>query len=370
MGLEGLDGVVVGETTLSDVRGATGELYVRGYPAAELSRVLTYEGMVHLLFQGELPHPEEAQSLRTELARHREWPEESLPSLERLPRGMTPMETLRTLVSLLGVGWTRFPPTQEDLLPFIARAPGGLARAYRAQRGLPPVAPDPSLGHVANYLYQLEGRPPADRRVRALESYFVLVAEHGMNASTFAARVTISTQSDPASALTAALSTLKGPLHGGAPSLVSDMLDRVGTPQAAAQWIADALGRRERLMGFGHRVYRTEDPRAVRLKEIAREVASPSRFALAEAVERAGLAALRAKNPQRPLYLNVEFYAAVVLEAAGLPPELFTPTFGLARLAGYSAHILEQARGNRLIRPEVRYAGPGPRPVPVGYSLR
>jgi citrate synthase len=360
----GLDGVVVARTAISDVKGTEGKLYVRGYPAVDLSRRISYEDMVHLLLWGELPTPAQSREMIASLRDLRPWPEESADVLVRLPRTMTAIERVRTLLSLLGTGWERYPPTREDLLPFVARLPGGLARSWRARRGLPLPEPDPQANHVAHYLQQLSGSEPDPRKVRALESYFVLLAEHGLNASTFTARVVMSSWSDPASALTAAVGTLKGPLHGGAPSRVLDMFDAIGSPEKAEAWIRDALDRHERLMGFGHRVYRTEDPRVARLREIARSVADPARLALAEAVEEAGLRLLREKRPDSPLYLNVEFYASVVLEACGIPRELFTPTFALARLAGYSAHILEQVRENRLVRPEAEYVGPAPRPVP------
>jgi citrate synthase len=217
----------------------------------------------------------------------------------------------------------------------------------------------------------LRGELPSPKRVRALEGYLCLLADHGMNASTFALRVAVSTRSDLISGATAALATLKGPLHGGAPSLVSEMLDAVGSPDKAEAWVEERLARRELLYGFGHRAYKTEDPRGLVLHEIARSVADPVRFELAEAVERAALAALRRTRPDSRLFTNVEFYSAVVLEAVGLPRELFTPTFAVARTAGWTAHALEQAADNRLIRPDIEYVGPEkgrewPRPIPRG----
>jgi len=215
----------------------------------------------------------------------------------------------------------------------------------------------------------ITGEVPDPTRVRALESYLVLLADHGMNASTFALRVAISTQSDLASAATAGLATLKGPVHGGAPSRVSDMLDQIGSPDRADAWIAERLARKEVLFGFGHRAYKADDPRSFVLHRVAREVADPDRLRLAEAVERSALAALQAAKPGARLFTNVEFYSAVVLEAVGLPRELFTPTFAVARTAGWTAHALEQAVDNRMIRPEVEYVGPAkgrrwPRPLP------
>jgi citrate synthase len=215
----------------------------------------------------------------------------------------------------------------------------------------------------------LFGTEPEPRRVAALQGYLDLLADHGMNASTFSLRVTISTQSDLVSAATGALGTLKGPVHGGAPSKVSEMLDEIRTADRAATWVQERLARKEVLYGFGHRVYKTDDPRGLRLHEIARSVGDPHRLALAEAVEKVALAELRAAKPGARLFTNVEYYSAVVLEGIGLPPALFTPTFAVARTAGWTAHALEQSTDNRLMRPEVEYVGPPkgrvwPRPLP------
>lgn len=361
----GLEGVVVGRSSITLVGGEDGTLFFRGYPAAELSQQVAYEEAFHLLVEGELPIASELQELKSAWYALRPLPMDLEVLVGKLPKGTLPMEALRTGLSLMGAGSKGFPPTLEELLPFVARAPTWLAMWWRASRGLPPVPPDTTLGHVASYLYMLEGRLPDPDLSRALEEYFVLLSDHGMNASTFTARIVVSTQSDPASAMSAAAGALKGPLHGGAPGLVLDMLDAVGDPENAERWVEGALARKERLMGFGHRVYKVDDPRALELKRIARRYASPERFALAEAVERAGLSALRKARPNLPLYVNVEFYAGVVLEAVGLPRELFSATFGVARTAGWAAHIMEQASNNRLVRPDVDYTGPKPRPVPM-----
>ncbi|MDE1880523.1 MAG: citrate/2-methylcitrate synthase [Euryarchaeota archaeon] len=361
----GLEGVVVGETKITHVGGEEGTLHFRGYDASELSEQISYEEVVHLLQKGELPTVSELQELKAAWYPLRPLPPELEQLVGKIPKGSLPMEALRSGISLMGAGLKAFPPRDLDMLPFIARAPTWLAMWYRASRGLPSVPPDTTLGHVSSYLYMLEGRLPDPDLARALEEYFVLLSDHGMNASTFAARVVLSTQSDPASAMSAAVGALKGPLHGGAPSLVLDMLDAVGVPGNAERWIAEAVARKERLMGFGHRVYRTEDPRAKRLKQIAQRYARAERFTLAEAVEKAGLEALRKARPNQPLYTNVEFYAGVVLEAVGIPRELFSATFGIARTAGWAAQLLEQAGNNRIIRPDASYTGPEPRPVPI-----
>jgi len=366
---KGLDDVVIDDSSISLVEGDRGWLVYRGFDIAEVVRAARFEEVVYLLSFGELPGAPSLRRLEEALASRRALS----PELERveasLPVTLPPLDALRTLVSAMGSDAPGYPPTFEDGLSLVAGCPTLLARFVRRSRGLAPVPPRSELRHVENFLWMLNGEVPDPRRARALERYFLLLADHGMNASTLALRVAISTQADLVSAAVAALATLKGPAHGGAPFRVSDMLDSVASPQNARPWIADALARGQRLYGFGHRAYRVEDPRAVLLREIAQDVADPPRFALALAVEGAALAALRERKPHVPLYTNVEFYAAVVLEAVGLPRELFTPAFALARTAGWTAHALEQASSNRLIRPDVRYVGPErgrrwPEPVP------
>lgn len=369
---KGLDHVVMGESRITLVAGETGGLAYRGFDIDELVGHASYEEVVHLLLHGDPPTAGQRAALTAELVERRPLPPTALRVLEALPNDLPPLEALRTTFSALGDGKVnRYPPTLEQGLDLIARAPALVAGSVRHSRGERPLDSDRHLGQVANFLYLLDGKVPEPRRVRALESYFILLADHGMNASTFALRVALSTNSDYISAATAALATLKGPIHGGAPSKVSEMLDAVGTPGAAEGWVAAAMARKERLMGFGHRAYKTEDPRAKILKRIGREVADPARFALAEAVETVALGALHRQKPGQRLYTNVEFYGAIVLEASGLPRELFTPTFALARTAGWAAHALEQSADNRLIRPEVAYLGAPPgRRWPAGAERR
>ena len=367
----GLEDIVIGRSAISRVGGATGELEYRGYSIADVVGHLGYEGTVELLWTGRPPDPGAPSELGRRLAARRAIPAEQLVALDRLPAEMVPMDALRTALSILGgAARTTYPPTESQGIDLVARAATALAHLERRRTGRPPVPPRPELGHVANYLAMLTGAPPDPRRVWALESYFDLVADHGMNASTFALRVVLSTQADLFSAATAAIGALKGPLHGGAPERVLDMLDRVGDPASATDWVRAALDRGERLMGFGHRAYKAEDPRAVLLRRIAEEVAPPSRYALARAVESAALAELGRRKPGQRLFTNVEFYAAVVLEAAGLARELFPPTFAVARTAGWVAHALEQASANRLIRPEVAYAGPTGQRFPDRFPSR
>jgi citrate synthase len=357
---KGLEHVVLGDSAITLVAGETGGLAYRGFDIGELVPRATYEGVVELLLDGTPPAHDPPVELSAELRRRRVLDEATVRQSAAVPPGLAPLEAMRSLLSLLGGPTWSYPPTRTQGVALVAKTPTLLAQYVRRSAGQPLVPERDELGHAANYLYQLTGEVPRPERARALEQYLVMLADHGMNASTFALRIVVSTQSDLISAVVAALGALKGPAHGGAPSKVSDMLDGVGTPENAETWIAEALARKERLMGFGHRAYKTEDPRAVRLKEIARRIANPARFALAEAVEHAGVAALKRKNPTQRLFLNVEFYGAVVLEAVGLPRQLFTPTFAVARTAGWAAHALEQASDNRLIRPDVNYTGPAP----------
>ncbi len=355
---KGLDDVVVGRSTVTWVGGETGDLVYRGFDVRDLVPGVPYESIVHLLLYGEPPSADPSREVGRELAARRDAPAPVERVVDALPAGLPPLEALRTILSALGDGRFGYPPTLEEGFGLIARTPTLLARYVRRSRGAAPIPPRPDLGHAANYLWMLQGDAPDPRKVAALEGYLDLLADHGMNASTFALRIVISTQSDLASAATAALAALKGPVHGGAPSRVSDMLDAIGSPDRAAGWIADRLARKEVLYGFGHRAYKTEDPRAVVLHRIARGVADPHRLRLAEEVERVALEALHRAKPGARLFTNVEYYSAVVLEAVGLPREMFTPTFAVARTAGWTAHALEQASDNRLIRPDVEYVGP------------
>jgi citrate synthase len=365
----GLEHVVVGSSGITLVAGETGGLVYRGFSIDALIGKASYEGVVHLLLQGDPPSPSELAGLRADLARRRAIAPALAHLVPALPPKVPPLDGLRTLLSAAGNGRATYPPTLDQGYDLIAQAPTLLAQLVRHQAGQAPVPPRPELGHAANFLYMLRGTPPEERQARALEDYFILLADHGMNASTFALRTVLSTQADLLSGVVAALAALKGPLHGGAPAKVSDMLDAVGDPAAAEAWVRAALGRRERLMGFGHRAYKTEDPRAVLLRQIAERVADPDRLALALAVERAALAALRAAKPGQRLFTNVEFYGAVVLEGCGLPRSLFTPAFALARTVGWTAHALEQAADNRLIRPDIHYTGaPAGREWPAGVA--
>jgi citrate synthase len=354
----GLEGVVAGETSLSQVDGIRGRLLYRGYRIGDLVEHGTYPVVANLLWTGEW---DPTQRLATAPV-----PEAVLTVLRALPRKAKPMDALRTAVSAWGATQTLdWPPNAEQARTLTATSPSVLAAFARLRQGLEPIEPDPSLDLVEGFLYQLTGSRPDPGNARALDAYFIVGAEHGFNASTFTARVITSTQSDIASAVAGAIGTMKGPLHGGAPSEVVDQLSQIGSPEHAEAWLNDAIDRGERLMGFGHRVYRAYDPRAAALRKVAESMPNPPEWlALAIAVEDVALRVLAERHPERALKTNVEFYAAPVLQGVGLSPDLFPATFSLARHAGWTAHVLEQAADNRLIRPDVRYVGPAERDLP------
>jgi citrate synthase len=354
----GLEGVIAGETSLSKVDGANGRLMYRGYRIGDLVEHGTYPAVANLLWTGDW-------DASARLATGPLLPP-VLTALRALPREAKPMDALRTAVSVWGatVG-TTYPPTVDQARALTAASPTALAAFARIREGKDPVDPDPSLDLAEGFLYQLTGSRPDPETARALDAYFIVGAEHGFNASTFTARIVISTNSDIASAVCAAIGTMKGPLHGGAPSEVVDQLAQMGTVDKAEQWLKDALDRRERLMGFGHRVYRAYDPRAAALRKVAEGMEhKPDWLQLAIQVEDIALRLLAERHPDRALKTNVEYYAAPVLMGVGLKPDLFPATFSLARHAGWTAHALEQASANRLIRPDVRYIGPAERDLP------
>ncbi len=352
----GLEGVVAADTVLSDVDGEAGRLIIRGYSLEQLAGHRTFEEVLQLLLEGFVEPP--GHSWRHALGAARAEVFTDLPRSDRWLLQLPPIEALRALVSRLSDG-----ADGATALRVIA-APSVLTPAVmRLRAGLHPLAPDPTLGHAADLLRMLHGTPALQCDVSALEAYLVTVVDHGLNASTFAARVVASTHAGFTSAAIAALSALKGPLHGGAPGPVLDMLDAIGQPEHADAWLEQALKRGERLMGFGHRIYRVRDPRADVLRKALLALAAArrtpnARLVLAEAVERAALRILRRDKPQRSLETNVEYYTALLLEALHIPREAFTCIFAAGRVGGWIAHASEQVRRGRLIRPESRYVGP------------
>lgn len=353
----GLEGIVAATTALSKVEGTAGRLIYHGYNIHDLARTTTFEEIAHLLWFGHLPNQQELADLHTRLAAERTIPEPVMQTIRALSAKTEPMDALRTAVSAWGATDIVGKPTIDQAIALTARFPLFLAAFHRLRHGQEPLVSQPELGHAANYLYLLTGKVPNNEHIKGLNSYLVLLADHGMNASTFTARIVASTESDIASAIVAALGALKGPLHGGAPSKVQDMLNEIGTVDQAEPWLRAEVKQGGKVMGFGHRVYKTEDPRAEELREMAR-VADPQGFVLARRVEELALAILEEAKPGRRLYTNVEFYSAALMGSVGLPGDLFTPTFAVSRCAGWTAHILEQANNNRLIRPEADYTGP------------
>lgn len=354
----GLEGVVAGETSLGYVDGERGRLLYRGYRIGDLVAHGTYPAVANLLWTGDWDPNHHLPTAPI--------PPAVLAVMRALPAATKPMDALRTAVSAWGATQDLpWPPTVDQARAITAFSPSALAAFARLRAGQDPIEPDPTLDLVAGFLYQLTGSPPDPATARALDAYFIVGSEHGFNASTFTARVITSTRSDIASAVTGAIGTMKGPLHGGAPSEVVDQLAKVGSTEHAEAWIRDALARGERLMGFGHRVYRAYDPRAAALRTVAERMEhKPDWLQLAIEVEDVALRVLAEKHPDRPLKTNVEFYAAPVLMGVGLSPDLFPAAFSLARHAGWTAHVLEQAGTNRLIRPDVNYVGPAERDLP------
>jgi len=356
----GLDNVIAAETVLSDVDGEAGQLLIRGHRVEDLVATATFEDVCGLMWEGALPAPEGRAEIRTALAAARERAFRLLPGNGRALGARDPMESLRAAAAGL---WTTGDP-RADRVELAGVIPVFAAAWHRAQSGLEPVAPDPGLAHAADYLSMLSGRPQPAERVRGLDAYLCCVVEHGMNASTFVARVVASTGSDTVSAIVAAIGALKGPLHGGAPGPVLDMLDAIGEPANARGWLTAELQAGRRIMGLGHRIYRVRDPRAAALERAAsalgKSPAATSRLLMARAVEREAEKLLAERHPERPLRANVEFYTAVLLEAVGVPRPLFTPTFAASRVVGWTAHVEEQRRVGRLVRPGSRYVGPRP----------
>jgi citrate synthase len=352
---DGLEGVVAAHTVLSEVDGQAGRLIIRGRSLDELPAGTTFEDLVGLLFAGfysDLP-----TDIRAALGRARL---EVFPEVAALDTGLldrSPIEAVRALTARLADG-----DDVATAFRLLAAPAVFTAAVARAQAGEAPVAPDPDLRHAADALRMLRGSHPSKAEADALDTYLVTVSDHGLNASTFAARVVASTRAGLTSAVLGGMSALKGPLHGGAPGPVIEMLDEIGEPANARAWIEAALARGDRLMGFGHRIYRVRDPRADALKQAVRWLdARQGRIEFAEAVEAAALAILQEKKPDRALETNVEFYTALLLEALQFPPSAFTCVFAMGRVAGWLAHAREQLAGGRLIRPQSVYVGPAPK---------
>jgi citrate synthase len=359
-GPEGLEGVVAGASAICLVDGVHGQLLYRGYDAIELSERSTFEEVAYLLWHGDLPAPAALDRLKADLLAAGTLPSAVLDLLKGLPRTAQPMAVLRTTTSALG----HLDPDAANNAPdanvrkavrLTAQVPAVVAAFHRLRTGAAPLAPRAGLGHAANFLYMLHGTVPDAETARALDVVLILHADHEFNASTFAARVTAATLSDLHSAITSAVGTLKGPLHGGANEDVMRLLERMGTPDLVEPVVLEMLAAGKKVPGFGHRVYRTEDPRARILRPMSQQlgarVGDPRWYQLTRRLEEVTTA-------QRPIHANVDLYSASVYRALRIPMDLYTATFAVSRIAGWTAHVLEQYADNRLIRPAAEYTGP------------
>lgn len=357
---KGLEGVIAAQTALSHVDGENSQLYYLGIPIHEFVKSSNFEEVVYLLRNSRLPNKTELRNFKGELSSFRDLEDDILDILEELPRDAHPMAVLKTMVSVVGLfdpeaEITNLEHKRRKALRLTAVFPTIIAAFYRFRNGEKPIAPNPELSHAANFLYMMHGKPPEKEMEKALDAYLILLADHGLNASTFAARVTISTQSDIYSAVTSAVGTLKGDLHGSANQRVMEMLRTVGDPKKAEKYVLDKLAKKEKIMGFGHRIYKTKDPRAEAFHEIAKDMC-----------ERAGdkrwmeIAKIMEKVvwEQKKIPANVDFYSAPVLYVLGFPIDFFTTVFAASRVAGWTSHVIEQFSDNRLIRPAATYTGP------------
>ncbi|MGM0851217.1 MAG: citrate synthase/methylcitrate synthase [Bacillota bacterium] len=354
---EGLKGIIAAQTTISHIDGKEGVLIYRGYEIGELSH-LSFEEAAFLLWHGHLPTMEDAMEIKKKLSTYRFLTPAMRDILHSLPQGMDMMSVLRTVISSEGGSEYKWKPTIEQAMRLTAVIPTIIAYRFNMMLEKPFIDPDTQLNHVENYLYMLTGNNPSKAVADALETYMVLTLEHGMNASAFSARVTASTESDLVSAITAAIGTMKGPLHGGAPSGVIDLLNEIATAEKAESVIRRKLLKGEKLMGFGHRVYKTHDPRAIALrKKLLENMGDDHSLDLALYVEKKAIELLAEIKPGRSLYTNVEFYAAAIMKSIHLQSDLFTPTFTASRIVGWTAHVMEQAENNTIYRPQSEYIG-------------
>jgi citrate synthase len=364
----GLEGVVAAQSSIGDVDGTNGVLIYQGLDIHDLAEHSNFEETVYLLWHGRLPKREELEALRGELSSSARLPAEVVELMRSFPRGAEPMDALRTAVSALGF----YDECARDLsregalrtaTRLTAQLPVVVATFARLREGKEPVEADPSLGIASNFLYMLKGERPADREARIFDTCLILHADHELNASTFTSRVIAGTLADMYGAVTGAIAALSGPLHGGANTNVMKMLLEIGSPERAGEWLKDALARKKKIMGFGHRVYKTEDPRSVWLRRFSKEIGEErGETRWFETLER-----LRSLMfAEKRLYPNVDYYSGSVYHMMGIELDLFTPIFAVSRISGWTGHILEQYANNRLIRPRAEYVGPrGVKYVPI-----
>jgi citrate synthase len=372
---KGLEGVVVADTTVGDVRGLEGFYHYRQYSAVDLAQSRPLEDVWYLLFNGQLPMTlAERDAFAADVRSRRAIPDAVaavLPEIARAGDEFVPLDALRTAISQFGatLGFRASldidaATLRENAMSTCAVAPTLICALWRVRQGLEPIAPHAELGYAANYLYMMQGKEPTAEHAAAVEKYLISTIDHGFNASTFTARVITSTGADLGAAVVGAIGALSGPLHGGAPSRALQMLDEIGSADRAEPWLRAAVERGDRLMGFGHRVYKTDDPRSLMLRGVADQLGG-DKMDLARHIEATAVKVLDELKPGRRLYTNVEFYAGIVMDRCGIPRELFTPTFASSRTIGWCTHVLEQAADNRLIRPSAQYVGPPPpQPVP------
>ena len=366
---KGLEGIIANSTRLSDVLGDIGQLIYAGYDINELAGKTTFEEIIHLLWFGELPNTKQLAVLTGELRKNRELPQGVIDFLTSAPRDAAPMDVIRTAVSMLGLydhhmDDTSVDRNRERAVSITARISVIAGYYHRARQGksLPPVRSD--LGEAAHFLYLLNGEVPTAEAEKTLDVAYVLHADHGMNASTFSARVTIATLSDMYSAITSAIGTLKGPLHGGANEGVIHMLEEIGAEDRVDSWLTDALAQKKKIMGIGHRVYKVLDPRAPHLRNMAvkltEQLGEPKWIRMSERIA-------EVMKEKKGLNANVDFYSATVYYSLGIPTDMFTPIFAISRTAGWTGHVLEQLSDNRLYRPLSEYVGPavGKKVIPI-----
>lgn len=351
--------MIATRSSLSAIDGLAGRLMYRGYDIHDLAREATYAEAVYLLWNDELPDRTQLQAFELELSAHRALDEATLDILARLPTDASPMAALRTGVSALGA----FDAEPEDDSPdanrrravrLVAALPTIIAAFQRRRSGREPMAPDGELSHAANFLYMVSGERPEEEVAGALDKTLLLYLDHGLNASTFTCRIIASTLSDMYSAITGGIGALKGPLHGGANAKAMEMLLEIGEPARVGAYVDEALGRKKKIMGFGHRVYKVEDPRATHLREMSRELCERAGERKWYEISRQLEELMRER---KDLYPNVDFYCGSVYYALGLPTDLYTPLFAMGRVGGWTAHVMEQFSDNRLIRPRAEYVG-------------
>ncbi len=360
----GLEGIVAVQTALSSIDGQQGQLMYRGYDVRKLATQHTYEDVWYMLLKGQFPTSEQHSDFVAAVQAYAVLPHSVSVILKTMPNSVPFVSVVRSALSAAYSGWGLHPSMdlspeelEEDCLRTAVITPLVIAAAHRIRQGLQPVPYDPNESWPANFVHMLTDATPTPNQTKTITRYMILVVDHGLNASTFTARVIASTGADVGAAIVGAIGALSGPLHGGAPSLVLDMLDDIGPADQAVPWAENKIKAKQKIMGFGHRVYKTYDPRAHILKATAEETGAP-RYDDSVTIEEAVTRTFAELKPGRNIYPNVEYYSAIALDGAGLSRELFTPTFVASRTVGWTAHILEQANNNRLMRPRAEYIGP------------